>query len=148
MIILGQITNLIDGQALLQWIIMAAIVGYFLYKAYPEFKSRFTANTKKEVEEKYKDENLEKRVDMLEKTIKDIDLKLSSDYIRLEAMEEKLERTSAVGRITLEESEVIMRALLACLDGIMQLGADGSTHVASKEITDYLTKRAHCVDNL
>ena len=146
--ILGQIANLIDPPAMLQWIIIACIVFYALYKVYPEFKSRFTAGTKKEIEDDFADKDLVKRVTDIENEIKKINKKLNDDYICINGIKNKIDRSAKLEETLFTESEIIIRSLLACLDGLNQLGANGKTKEAKKDIETFLTKRAHTLDGI
>lgn len=44
---------------------------------------------------------------------------------------------------SLEEREILMRSTLAILEGLQEIGANGKTKAAQKEINDYLTRKAH-----
>lgn len=41
------------------------------------------------------------------------------------------------------ENELVCRALLACLDGLEQLGANHSVSSTKQELNDYINKLAH-----
>lgn len=59
------------------------------------------------------------------------------------AREENDEALGARVRELKTETGLLCRGLLACLDGLEQLGANHSVPAARKEINDYLNERAH-----
>lgn len=140
---MDKIADLVTGEAVLQWLIILLLVAYFVYKEYPEFKKRMTGGTKKEMEEENRERGVEERVTKLETRVADIEEKLKKDYISLEELLRAEQEDKRILQASLEEREITMRALLAIIDGLHEMGANGPTTAAHEELTNYLSKQAH-----
>ncbi len=140
---MDKITDLVSGEAVLQWLIIFLLLAYFVYKEYPEFKNRMTGGTKKELEEESREKRMEERLARAEGRIADIEEKLKKDYISLEELLRSEQEDKRILQASLEEREITMRALLAIIDGLHEMGANGPTTAAHEELTTYLSKQAH-----
>ncbi|MCD7824215.1 MAG: hypothetical protein LUG86_09435 [Oscillospiraceae bacterium] len=140
---MDKITDLVSGEAVLQWLIIFLLLAYFVYKEYPEFKNRMTGGTKKELEEESREKRMEERLARAEWRIADIEEKLKKDYISLEELLRAEQEDKRILQASLEEREITMRALLAIIDGLHEMGANGPTTAAHEELTTYLSKQAH-----
>ncbi|MCD8348809.1 MAG: hypothetical protein LUD16_12895 [Lachnospiraceae bacterium] len=140
---MDKIADLITADQVLQWIIIAALIAYFIYKEYPEFKRRVSSGVTKEQTEEAHDADTDKRLAAIEKRLDRIDEKLQADYISLGTLQREENRDKLLFKESLEEREIIMRALLGVIGGLQELGANGPTKDAQSEIMDYLAKRAH-----
>lgn len=135
--------NILGGSVSAEFFVMVLIalflIAYFIYKEWPEFKKRVGGSAKAENEAKTVDE----RLALIEKEQRDIRDMLANDYARLN-ITEKLTRanTKAISE-SLEERRIIMEALLACLVGLQEIGADGPTGEAVRMINAYLNRQAH-----
>lgn len=137
--VMDKIADLVTGEAILQWLIIFLLLAYFVYKEYPEFKRRITGETKKEL----KEEDAIERLSKVEQRLDDIDRKLDSDFRSLELLQRCESEDKELMNESLTEREIIIRALLAIIDGLHQLGANGPTTAAHEELTTYLSKKAH-----
>ena len=127
----------ITGAEITTWIIIAFLVGYFIYKEAPEFKKRIS---KSAVDEKQQEKTLFERLDAIEKKLGELEEKLTNDYDRINAMEKEQVAYRKMQKNSLEERGIIMRALLA----IMESSEDNEKVKASeKEINEYLIRTAH-----
>lgn len=147
-------TDLLEGYVesgeFVTFLVMLALVAFFIYKEYPEFKKRVMHRSTKAI---YSDINHEKvtsslegvqgRLEELEATLDEMNKKLERDYYRLNTLEEDQRMDKKIQKETLEENEVIMRALLGMIGGLQELGANGPTREAEREIKDYLNRKAH-----
>lgn len=140
---MDKITDLITAESVLQWIIILLIVGYFCYKEWPELKRRMTSGAKKEQAEETQAASVNERLEKIDKRLDVIDGKLNSDYNSLRKLETEEARDRRMFKDSLEEREIIMRALLGVIGGLQELGANGPTKEAQSEITMYLAKQAH-----
>lgn len=140
---LNLIQGQIDGASFVRVLLILVLIGYFLYKEWPEFKKRVTEGSKKAAQSEESDRQLTSRVDNVEKRLDQHQEMLSRDYKKLNALEDSVERSRKISTQTLEEMEIIMRAMLGVLDSLQELGADTASKQAQKEINDYLTKIAH-----
>lgn len=140
---MGLLQGQIDGQQFLTTLIILMVIAYFLYKEYPEFKKRIASDEKKASESANVDKELNKRMDAVEKRLEDHQEMLSRDYKKLNALEDSVEINRQISYQTLEEMEIIMRALLGALGGLQELGANEVTKEARKEINEYLSRVAH-----
>ncbi len=136
---MDKITDLVSAEAILQWIIIFLLIGYLIYKEYPELKRRIVGGTKKELES----ENTAERIAKAEEKINDIEGKLRRDFKCLEELLRDEQEDKRIMQASLEEREITMRALLAIIDGLHQIGANGLTTAAHEELTAYLSKQAH-----
>ena len=119
------------------------LIAYFVYKEWPEFNRRVSGKAKEEAAAEGKSETIGERLCQLEKDLRDIRDMLARDYIRLNTSE-KLARANAKAiRDSLEERQIIMQALMACLIGLQEVGANGPTGNAIDMINGYLNRQAH-----
>lgn len=82
------------------------------------------------------DADLAKRVATLESDIADIKKKVGKDFYDIQDIKQQT-------KDSLEEREILMRSTLAILKGLQEIGANGPTKDAQKEIEEYLTRKAH-----
>lgn len=142
----NELSELVTGQSVATWILIAFLVFYFIYKEWPDFRKRVSAESVKETKEAENDRSVGERLDSIEADVKEIKGKLQTDYLRLNQIESRLDRTKDVQGGLMEELEIIMRALLGVLQGLQEQGANGPTKAAEKEIQDYLTRKAHHIN--
>ncbi len=140
---MSQITEIISAQSLLEWIIIACLIGYFIYREYPEFKRRISSGAEKEEKAKTTGKSINERLDKIEGRLDSIDEKLKNDYASLTILENEEKKDRRLFKDSLEEREIIMRALLGVINGLQEIGANGGTKAAQQEIMDYLAKQAH-----
>lgn len=129
----------ITSDQLIVWLIIAFLVGYFLYKEWPEFKRRVSGSAVKEVNDK----TVSERLTAIEKDIIEIKAKLDIDYTRLNDMDRWKNGIEQIVTESLEEREILMQAMLGVLGGLQELGANGPTKAAKATIQDYINKQAH-----
>lgn len=133
------LSGMVDGNALISWLIIAFLVGYFAYKEWPEFQRRMGAKTAQEA----KGKTLEDRIATIETDVGDIKAKLDRDYRRINDVEKELARHRKDQVRDREEMEIIMRGVLAALRGLQQQGCNGSVNDTIEYINAYLNKMAH-----
>ena len=130
----------ITGAEITTWIIIAFLVGYFIYKEAPEFKKRISKSAVDEKQQAQTEKTLFERLDAIEKKLGELEEKLTNDYDRINAMEKEQVAYRKMQKNSLEERGIIMRALLA----IMESSEDNEKVKASeKEINEYLIRTAH-----
>ncbi|WP_024346603.1 hypothetical protein [Lacrimispora indolis] len=122
-----------------QWLIVAAALGLFTYKAYPPVKKKFEEWRAK----RNKEENAETTLQTCEAEIKVINEKLGRDYARLNKIDEAMAQQAKNDADSLEERELIISSLLGIVKGLRELGANGPTKEVQHNIEDYLVRRAH-----
>ena len=142
---LGKLGDLVTGESVASWLIIAVLVVYFVYKEWPEFMKRIRGTVEKDIEAEQTDKTLEQRLDSIEAHVQAIDEKLGRDYERINKVEYEMKRYKEAQVNTSEELEIIMRALVGVLKGLQEQGANGPTKTAEAEIQDYLNKKAHKV---
>lgn len=135
--------QLITGEQLLTWLILAFLVGYFVYKEWPEFKKRVSGAAVKEAADTANDKSITDRLTAIEEDVRQIKDKLDRDYGRLNEMEKWKKTIEQVVAESLEEREILMQAMLGVLGGLRQLGANGPTEEATDTINRYINKQAH-----
>lgn len=137
------IRQLVSADQVATWLFIALLVGYFIYKEWPEFKKRISKAPVTEAIEDADKKTLSGRLDSIESRLTTIEEKLNNDYTRLNNIESQSDRFERMTRESLEERGIIMNALLAVLQGLHELGANGPTAAAENTIKDYLNKKAH-----
>ena len=140
---MNKLAELVKGESVAAWLLIAALVAYFIYKEWPEFQRRITQGPLKDQMEETETRTVEKRLEEIEKDTKEIKEKLDRDYHRINSLEAQMDRTKNTQADLMEELEIIMRALLGVLRGLQEKGSNGPTKEAEAEIQDYLTKKAH-----
>lgn len=140
---MGKLADLVSGESVAQWILIAALVIYFIYKEWPEFMNRIRGKVSKDIRMEETDRTLEQRLDGIESDVKAINQKLDRDYQRINVLESEMRRAKESQANTSEELEIIMEALMGALGGLQELGANGPTKEAKTKIQDYLNKKAH-----
>ena len=140
---MDKIGELVTAEQVLVWVIIAVIVGWLVYKEWPEFKRRVSGSAVDAVKDAAADKSVCDRLTAIELDIKEIKQKLEHDYVRLNEIESWRRTMTKVAADSLEEREIIMQALLGVLGGLQEIGANGHTKEAAMKIRDYLNKKAH-----
>lgn len=133
----------VSGGEIANWLLIAFLIAYFVYKEWPEFRRRISHGPIKEHEDEQQDKSIESRLDSLENEVKSVNEKLGRDYDRLNRMESQINKTRSAQASMSEELEIIMEALMGALGGLQQLGANGPTHEAMDKLQNYLNRKAH-----
>ena len=141
-----QLAKTVTGAQILNWCVIAFLVGYFAYKEWPYFKKRISSRAVKDHEDEEQDKSVDARLDRVEIEVRNVNEKLGRDYDRLNRLELQIEKTRTVQISMSEELEIIMEALLGALGGLQELGANGPTKEAKAKIQDYLNRKAHHSD--
>lgn len=129
----------ITPEQIILWLIIAFLVGYFVYKEWPEFQRRVSGSAVKAE----KDKSVTDRLTAIEADIREIKGKLEHDYIRLNDIDLWKKSVDRVVAESLEEREILMQAMLGVLGGLQELGANGQTEEAIDAIHTYINKQAH-----
>ena len=140
---MDKIGELVTAEQVLVWVIIAVIVGWLVYKEWPEFKRRVSGSAVDAVKDAAADKSICDRLTAIELDIKEIKQKLEHDYVRLNEIESWRRTMTKVAADSLEEREIIMQALLGVLGGLQEIGANGHTKEAAMKIRDYLNRKAH-----
>jgi hypothetical protein len=138
-----KLSELVTAEAVMNWLIIALLLGYFVYKEWPEFRKRVSRGAVKEKAEEIGEISLNERLSNIETEVRQMDEKLDRDYKRINKMEAQIERMKTAQANTSEELTIIMEALLGALGGLQELGAKGPTKSAESNIQEYLNKKAH-----
>lgn len=137
----SKLSEMVTGEQVIAVIIIVLLLAYFIYKEYPEFKKRISKGEVKEKEQEINAKTLFERLDNIEKKLNELDEKLANDYDRINAMEKEQKAYRKMQKKSLQEQGIIMRALLALMDGSDE---DNELVKASeKEINEYLIETAH-----
>lgn len=140
---LGKLSEVVSGDQVLSVLVVLFLIGYFAYKEWPEFRQRIGSRAAKEEQEIAADRSISSKLDDIERRLKGLEDKIARDYVRLNELEKENIHTRRVLEDSLEEREIIMRALLGALGGLQELGANGPTKKAVAEINNYLNQKAH-----
>jgi hypothetical protein len=140
---INKLADLVTGKQIAVWLLLFFLVGYFIYKEWPEFRSRISRGAVKEHTDEVNEKTINGRLGTIESEVKQINEKLDRDYKRLNKMEAQIGNTINVQANTSDELTIIIEALLGALGGLQELGANGPTKEAESKIQDYLNKKAH-----
>lgn len=147
---ISKFEDMVSGELVVAWIIIAFLVVYFIYKEYPEFKKRISKPVVDEKAQENMEKTLFERLDAIEQKlremeakIQEVDSKLTSDYNRINTMEKEQKAIKKMQRNSLEERGIIMRALLAIMEGAPD---NEMIQSSEKEINEYLIKQSHADD--
>lgn len=138
--------TLVTADQMLGWIIIALMVGYFIYKEWPEFRRRISGRAVDDAREAEADRSAAVRMTAIETDIRQIKEKLDRDYGRLNSMERWRWSMQKMAADSLEEREILMQAMLGVLGGLQEIGANGPTKEAEKTIRSYINRKAHKQD--
>lgn len=141
-----KLEELITADQMLTWIVIAFLVGYFIYKEWPEFKRRVSGTAVNAAKEAAEDKSVLARLSAIETDVKDIKAKLERDYTRINDMERWRGSMERMIADSLEEREILMQAMLGVLGGLQEIGANGPTKKAEEQIRLYLNRKAHMPD--
>lgn len=142
----NKLAETVTGDQVTGWLVIALLVGYFIYKEWPEFKKRMNAGAQREQLESISDEAVKKELEAINKRLDAIDIKLTRDYSRINEIQEKAKENRRMVEQSLKEREMLMKAMLAALEGLQELGANGPTKAATKELQEYLNLQAHKIE--
>lgn len=151
---INKLSETVTGEAVIGWLIIAFLVAYFIYKEWPDFKKRISKGAVKEKTEEMTDKTVSERLDAVERKITELDEKmdkrlselgdkLARDYDRINSMEKEQKEIRKMQRNSLEERSIIMRALLALMEGAPE---NEMIQKSEQEINDYLIRQAHPVE--
>ncbi len=140
------LSDMVSGDALVSWLIIFFLVGYFGYKEWPEFKRRMSSDKVKEAKTETMTRTVESRLDAIEATVSDIKEKMDRDYRRINEIEQEIDRNKRDRREDREEMMLIMQALLASLRGLQQLNCNGPVTEEANRLADYIMRKAHDVE--
>ena len=141
-----KLMEMVTADQVLTWILIALLVGYFIYKEWPEFKRRVSGGAVAAEKEAAEDKSVCDRLTVIEADVRQIKEKLERDYNRLNSIERWRGSMQRMVTDSLEEREIIMQAMLGVLGGLQEIGANGPTKEAEKKIRNYLNKKAHTPD--
>lgn len=151
----GKLSDLITGEQVAVWLIIAFLVAYFIYKEFPEFKKRISKGAVKEKTDEIADKTVSDRLDSIEQKLAELDEKtdrrfgelndkLARDYDRINVMEKEQKEIKKMHRSSLTERGLIMRALLALMEGAPD---NELIQKSEQEIREYLIQQTHSMDS-
>ncbi|MDO4650194.1 MAG: hypothetical protein Q4B26_16265 [Eubacteriales bacterium] len=140
----------IDGDSFIKALIILFLVGYFLYKEWPELKKRVSKGSVDEVRQENEESKLIEDIAGIKKDIADLksDIQLikdrqTRDYNRMNELESETKRQRKAISESLSERKLLMRGIMACLDGLEQQGCNHTVPSTKNEINQYLNDLAH-----
>lgn len=142
-----KLMELVSGDQVSTWILIAFLVGYFIYKEWPDFQKRVSGKAVKEEKEAAEDLSVSQRLTAIESDVKQIKEKLDRDYDRLNIIERWKRSMQSIVEDSLEERKILMEALLGVLGGLQEIGANGPTKDAELTIRKYLNRKAHASED-
>lgn len=134
-----QLGAMVNQRFAIQWVIMAILTLLLIWKFWPDVRSVLNHWRNQE----NKKESLETTIKRHDKEIIEINDKLGRDYEAINRIEKTMRAQRKSMEKSLEEREILMKGLLACLKGLQELGTNGVTKEAQGEIEAYINKQAH-----
>ncbi len=142
--------GMVDSKMFIETIAILLLVGYFIYKEWPEFKKRVSKDAVEEADHTAEKSEIAKDIceiknDVagLKKSVNEIQERQGRDFNRMIRLEKETERQSKAIADSLEERKMLMRGLIASLDGLEQLGCNHTVTDTKREINQYLNDIAH-----
>lgn len=141
-----KLSGYVPVQYIIWTLVVVAVLVAVIYKCYPTVKGWFesarkAANKRDDIDETL--ENHKKELDELKQEIQKINKKLSNDHTDINKIEEITIKQQKYIEESMEERELIIHSLLGVVQGLQEVGANGPTKKAEKEIQDYLVRKAH-----
>ena len=135
--------KLVSGQELGTWLLFAFLVGYFIYREWPEFRRRVSKRSVDDKDREMTEKTVSERLTSIEDKLSGIEEKLARDYIRLNGFDMAIRRSREELDESIEENAIMMRAMLGVLKGLQELGTNGPTKESQQEIEHWLNEKAH-----
>ena len=142
-----ELMELVTGGQVAAWILIAFLVGYFVYKEWPDFQRRMTGRAVEKERDAAADKTVNARLSAIEDDVRQIKEKLERDFTRLNTMERWKRTITGIAEDSLEERQILMEAMLGVLGGLQEIGANGCTKSAETTIRNYLNRKAHDKDD-
>lgn len=142
-----ELMELVTGGQVAAWILIAFLVGYFVYKEWPDFQRRMTGRAVEKERDAAADKTVNARLSAIEDDVRQIKEKLERDFTRLNTMERWKRTITGIAEDSLEERQILMEAMLGVLGGLQEIGANGCTKSAETAIRNYLNRKAHDKDD-
>ena len=151
---MNKLAGQIDGDLFVLIFIAILVIAYFIYKEWPEFQRRVSKTSVKDKEDEVESagiakelEGIKKSIDELKESIDEIKEKQARDYTRLNNLDKETNRQKKALADSLLERKLLMKGILACLDGLEQQGCNHIVSTTKTEISTFLNDAAHADDN-
>ena len=143
-----KIAEYVTAEQLMTWLAIAVLVGILIYKEWPGIKERVSAAPVKELISREVGKTLSAKIDNLANEMKEVNDKLDRDYTRLNDLEKWQRKMKDITKESAEERALMIEGILAVIDGLQQLGANGSTTKTRDKINEFINRSAHKVDEI
>ena len=147
---MGKLGEVVKGDTFVLVLICIIMIAYFVYKEWPEFKKRVTKSTVDQKDAEAKDLSVSQRLDALQKAvivaqadIASIKERQARDYQRLNDIEKDNCKQNEAIQDSLKERKLLMKGIMACLDGLEQLNCNHTVPETRNEIYTYLYDTSH-----
>ena len=133
----------VDPNTFLLVFVILLVMAYFVYKEWPEFNERMSKQARKEqkmVDAEKIDSDWKEGI---ERSIGEIKKRQQRDYDRLNDLADEAKKQREAINDSLEERRLLMRGVMACLDGLEQQGCNHTVPSTKNEINEYLNEQAH-----
>nr|WP_295277629.1 hypothetical protein [uncultured Blautia sp.] len=133
----------VDPNTFLLVFVILLVMAYFVYKEWPEFNERMSKQARKEqkmVDAEKIDSDWKEGV---ERSIGEIKKRQQRDYDRLNDLADEAKKQREAINDSLKERRLLMRGVMACLDGLEQQGCNHTVPSTKNEINEYLNEQAH-----
>ena len=151
---ISKLAGMVDGEMFVLILIALIVIAYFIYKEWPEFQKRVSKSSMKEKEDEITGNGIAKElgtikvsIDELRDSLDEVKERQSRDYKRLNSLETENDRQQRSLTDSLKERKLLMKGIMACLDGLEQQGCNHTVPSTKMEIHTYLNEAAHADDS-
>lgn len=125
----------ITPQDIIIWLLIMALFLIAVHKVWPVIQSKVIKDVTTE--------NLPAQIRRANERIDKVEEKLDRDYESINEIKKELHRQARANVDSLEERQLLMSSMLAVLDGLQELGANGKTKEAQQDLQEYMNRKAH-----
>lgn len=143
---MNYIANEVTSKEFFTFLFCTVLVGYFLYKEWPEARRRIIARYTQEQNQEEADRNLASRVAQTERRLDEHQEMLSRDYNRLRDLTDAVEVNRRKTTQALEEMALIIEGFSVLLASLENAGDTQMTQRIRKmedKLNEYLRAKAH-----
>ncbi len=125
----------VTPQDIVLWICCLALFLIAAHKLWPVIRSKVLKDATTE--------SLPAQIRKTNARIDKVEEKLDRDYESINEIKRELHRQARENVDSLEERQLLMSSMLAVLNGLQELGANGKTEQAREDLQSYINRKAH-----
>ena len=125
----------ITPEEIITWLVLMALFMLACGKVWPVIRSKVLKEARVD--------GLPTQIKKINARVDKVEEKLDRDYESINEIKRELRRQGRENVDSLEERQLLMSSMLAVLEGLQQLGVNGVTKDAQKDLQDYINRKAH-----